>query len=60
MLTKTHNEYIKEMENELQEINTENVVAWCKKQLQKHYSEKKLTELEIARDKILEKHKTKN
>ena len=50
-------EYVKSMENELQEINTKTVVDWCKKQLEKSYSERKLSQLEIARDVILEKYK---
>lgn len=53
---KTYVDYVRQMENELTEINCENVVNWCKKQLQKSYSETKLTQLEIARDEILEKY----
>lgn len=47
-------EYVKRMKNELDIINTANVVEWCKKQLKKSYNETKLHELEIARDIILE------
>lgn len=47
-------EYVKRMKNELDIINTANVVEWCKKQLRKNYNETKLHELEIARDIILE------
>lgn len=50
-------EYVRRMKNELKEINTETVVNWCKKQLKKSYNESKLTQLEIARDDILEEIK---
>lgn len=47
-------EYVRRMKNELKEINTETVVEWCRKQLKKSYNESKVTQLEIARDDILE------
>jgi hypothetical protein len=47
-------EYVKRMKEELTVIDTANVVEWCKKQLRKNYNESKLTQLEIARDIILE------
>lgn len=46
-------EYIRRMKKEIKEINTKNVVEWCKKQLKKSYNEHKLHELEIAKDYIL-------
>ena len=56
---KTSDDYVKQMKEELKEINTEinteTVVNWCRKQLKKYYSERKLTELEIAKDEILYK-----
>ena len=50
---KTSDDYVKQMKEELKEINTETVVNWCRKQLKKYYSERKFTELEIAKDEIL-------
>lgn len=47
-------EYVRRMKVELPEINTESVVNWCRKQLRNGYSEQKLTQLEIARDTILD------
>ncbi len=56
----TYDIYVKRMQAELKEINAENVVNWCKKQLQKSYNETKLHELEIARDIILNEKGGKN
>lgn len=50
-------EYVKRMKNELKEINPQTVVEWCRKQLKKSYNESKVTQLEIARDDILEEIK---
>lgn len=47
-------EYVKRMKSQLKEINAQTVAEWCKKQLKKNYNESKLTQLEIARDDILE------
>lgn len=47
-------EYVRRMKNELKEINPQTVVEWCRKQLKKSYNESKVTQLEIARDDILE------
>ena len=42
--------YINDILVNVKPLTTENVVNYCKKSLQKHYSERKLHNLEIARD----------
>ena len=52
---KTYQNYIEEMQKDLQEINCKNIVNWCKEELKKSYSERKLKQLEIAKDILLKK-----
>lgn len=44
--------YINDILVNVKPLTIENVVNYCKKLLQKHYSERKLHNLEIARDYI--------
>ena len=50
---KNSDDYKKEMYMLLPEITVETVINYCRKELKKYYSERKLHELEIARDEIL-------
>lgn len=44
--------YINDILVNVKPLTMENIVNYCKKSLQKHYSERKLHNLEIARDYI--------
>lgn len=52
--------YVNEILENVKPLTTEGVVAYCKKLLEKYYSERKLKTLEVVRDYIIENyiHKT--
>lgn len=48
--------YINEILTNVKPLTVENVVGWCKKTLKNYYSERKLHQLEIVRDYIIENY----
>lgn len=48
--------YINEILVNVKPLTVENIVNYCKESLKKHYSERKLHQLEIARDYIIENY----
>ena len=48
--------YINEILANVKPLTIENVVGWCEKTLKKYYSERKLHQLEIVKDYIIDNY----
>lgn len=48
--------YIDEILTNVKPLTVENVVDWCKKTLKNYYSERKLHQLELVKDYIIENY----